>query len=262
MSKANPSWPIANYMTAWRTFRRLGNEPTATAHHVMSQPRWPVSEKLKVLDIGCGDGRMLEAFLVAARHPVSKAVLVDPDEQLLAEATAQLRLLDRGTEIVPVNGAADVEGIAEGFSADVGIAVHVVYLMPTWRLCAFLEHWPAGVPLYIVMDAPSSVFTELWREPAPDYASRADAAHKYLSELAQPGVSVNITEFRTTVANPLHLGQPSRDLVLSLLCYCDFPSLSEASQKRAEAVVTAHATNGTISCECRCYEIFKVPTEG
>jgi len=31
MSESDAAWPMANYLSAWKTFRHLGNEPAATA---------------------------------------------------------------------------------------------------------------------------------------------------------------------------------------------------------------------------------------
>jgi SAM-dependent methyltransferase len=249
-------------MSAWKTFRRLGDEPTATARHVMGRPHWPSSAPLRILDLGCGDGRMLESFLVGSRREVARAVLVDPDQTVLAEATTQLEGLGLGTEIEAVNGVADVEGIARSRIVDVGLAIHLVYLMPHRSLCKLLEGWPARVPLYIVMDSPTSVFGELWLETAPDYAARASSAHSYLALGAKSTMTVSESDFQTEVANPFMLPQPQRDLVMSLLCYCDFPSLPKRTQDSVEAIVARYATNGTITCACRCYEVLKTARSG
>ena len=46
---------MATYMAAWKTFRRLSDENRATARHLLSRPRWPHRDGIKICDIGCGE---------------------------------------------------------------------------------------------------------------------------------------------------------------------------------------------------------------
>jgi len=258
MSKTNASWPMANYMAAWKTFRRVGNEPVATAEHILNQPHWPKKDPLTILDVGCGDGRMLEPFLLKAQQTISDVFLLDPDDHLLNEAKNEIEALGLGCSIVASNGVAEIEGVELAEKADVGLGIHVAYLMPHARFRAFIEKWPAKVPLYVVLDAPTSVFSELWSKTAPEFATRAAGVHTYLGGgSARGAIHVKSTEFATRVANPYALAQPVQDLVLSLLCYSDYTALSEEVREYVRRTLTKFADREEVNCTCTCYEIVK-----
>jgi SAM-dependent methyltransferase len=250
---------MANYLAAWKTFRRLGNEPQATAAHVLARARWPAEDDVRVLDIGCGDGRMLEAFLLQAGRRIATATLLDPDPTLLDEAARELGGLGLSVEVRAEVGVADRQGLELAENHDVGLGIHLVYLMAHNRFRALVNHWPVDKPLYIVLDAPDSVFTELWSETAPDFALRAKQVHRYLSGEANGKLSVTRSDFITRVANPFDLPAPIRNLVLSLLCYCDFDELGETGQEKVEAVINSHTRDGHVECACACYELVRSP---
>jgi SAM-dependent methyltransferase len=246
---------MPNYMSAWKTFRRLGNEPEATAEHVLSLPRWPGNKNLRILDVGCGDGRMVEAFLLKARQSIGKVTILDPDRLLLDEAAHEIRSLGLDVDVLEVAGVADRQALELAADHDVALAIHLVYLLAHNRFRALVDHWPPGVPLYVVLDAPDSVFTELWSETAPDYALRSRRVHEYLSGEANGRLDVRRTDFTTRVANPFGLPEPVRDLVLSLLCYCDFAEFSDTRRAKVESVISSHVERGQVTCSCTCYEI-------
>jgi SAM-dependent methyltransferase len=256
MSKTGAAWPMANYLEAWKTFRRLGNEPAATAEHVLAQPGWPTGDGLRVLDIGCGDGRMIEAFL--QRVPsAAKAILLDPEDWMLSEAARQVGEFRIGTEVVGQVGSADEEGVALAREIDVGLAIHVVYLLSHSRFKVFVQHWPPGVPLFVVLDAPNSVFGELWIQTAQDYAARSAGVHEYLAREANSGLAIRRTDFNTRVANPFNLQASVQNVMLSLLCYCDYAELSQEKRYKVERVIRRHADGDDIVCACTCYELLR-----
>ena len=311
MSNVTGSWPMANYMSAWKTFRRFGNEPAATADHIISLPGWPAKETLRVLDIGCGDGRMLEAFLQKTPQKVTEVTLLEPDERLLPEASSEIQSLGLaargespaavarrcippgyvvhrsntagilplfalpdgritglgatldfyhgllGAKICTEVGVADKEALELAQSADVGLAIHLVYLLAHNRFRALVDHWPEDAPLFVVLDAPESIFTELWTQTAPDYAIRSARVHDYLSGEANGGLEVRRSDFSTRVTNPFDLPESVQGLVLSLLCYCDYDELPQSKRLNVERVIQSHLDQSHVACSCTCYEIHR-----
>lgn len=256
MGKPGASWPMANYLEAWKTFRSLGNEPDATASHVTSLTTWPSRDRLRILDIGCGDGGMIAAFVQRIRS-ASMAILLDPEDGMLSEAAQRLENIRCEVDIISRVGSADEEGIILAQDADVGLAIHVVYLLPHARFRAFVQNWPSGIPLFVVLDAPNSVFAELWQQSAQDYAARSARVHQYLADEANHGLTVRRTDFSTRVANPFELETAVRSLVLSLLCYCDYDQLPRGKKIEVEQLIRKHAEGSEIVCACTCYELLR-----
>jgi SAM-dependent methyltransferase len=256
MRKAKAEWPMANYEAAWKTFRRVGDEPVATALHVTSLEHWPKKNTIKVLDVGCGDGKMVAAFVLRARQTISQLVLLDPDEKLLGEAAKEVQSLHFGTKTTSVLSSAEDKAARCARGAHAALGIHLAYLMTPEAFRLFIEKWPRGVPLYIVLDAETSVFSAIWKNTAPEYARRATAARQYLDALGET-VLKSRSEFATRVANPYMLVPPIRELVLSLFCYNDFEALIPAQQKNVKRTISKYADGKEVKCTCACYEIVK-----
>lgn len=199
---------------------------------------------------------MLEALLLKVPQPVSRVTLLDPDERLLGEAETELKSLGLSTEIVSVVGVAELDAVRLANEADVGLGIHLVYLMENGQFRNFVEGWPSGVPLYVVLDAPNSVFTTLWKQTAPEFANRAEEVHSYFSR-SRSFSAVNRTEFATRVANPYALSENVRDLVLSLLCYCDYSNLSSGQRESVRETLSSYVDGEEVKCTCTCYEVLK-----
>lgn len=255
MSTTDVNWPMVNYFSAWKTFRLYGNEPIVTAEHVLSLPEWPKVNKLRLLDIGCGDGHMLQAFLSQCQHSISQVILLDPDERLLLEAVQYLESFNFGIDILEQQGIADEEGLVLAKKVDIGLAIHVVYLISHSRFRTLIEKWPNGVPLFIVLDAPGSVFSQIWNMTAPDYATRASRVHEYFSSVNNGGFYFSKSTFNTKLANPLTMDKDVRELVLSLLCYCNYTELNQKIKDEVDKIINQYVKNNFIECSCCCYAI-------
>jgi len=250
---------MANYLSAWKTFRHLGNEPAATAEHVISQPRWPSKDNLRILDVGCGDGQMAQAFLLKMlkSQTVAEVVLLDPEEGMLSEAASLIRGAGFRGDIRRELGLADKEALKLAKEIDVGLAIHVVYLLPHNRFRTFVNRWPVGIPLYVVLDAPDSVFSEIWPQTAVDYATRSRRVHEYLSGEANGGLKVHRTDFTTRMSDPFDLAPPVRDLALSLLCYGDYDEVPDGKKPIVRDAILKHKEDGFVRCACSCYELLR-----
>jgi hypothetical protein len=187
----------------------------------------------------------------------SRVILLDPEDGMLSEAARLLGNLQREVEVLTRVGSADEEGIVLARTADGGLAFHVVYLLPHARFRAFVQHWPSGVPLFVVLDAPNSVFAALWKETAQDYAARSVRVHEYLAGEANRLLTVRRTDFATRVANPFGLEAAIQNLVLSLLCYRDYEELTHMQKNEVQRLIRNHAEGDEIVCDCTCYELLK-----
>ena len=258
MHKPQPGWPMSSYLSAWRTFRALSDEPQRTAEHVVAQPAWPTRSSLRILDLGCGDGLMVQAFLLSLGQTVARALLLDPDNELLGEAAARLGELALKAVIEPRLGGLEDQAAVLARQVDVGLAIHVVYLVEPEQFQQVVKRWPAGVPLYVVIDAPDSVFSKVWRYTAPEFAARTQAAHRYLSSGSDgQSVSVRQTRFSTRVANPFSLSEEVAEHVFSLISYAEFSKLSAENRERTQQIIREHADGKQLVCTCSCYEIVR-----
>ena len=252
-------WPMAGYMSAWKTFRRLSDENRATARHLLSRPRWPSRDGVTICDVGCGDGRLAEMLLLESTARVSSVVLVDPDETLLDEARVCVSATDPGRVIEAIAQPAEKAFPRCAERADVSMLVHVVYLLRNGALRDIVEVSPPGMPLYVVLDAPGSVFSQLWERTAPKYAARAAKARTLIESLPQERTNVHRSTFSSTITNPFKLGRPDlRDAVLSLLCYRPVDQSTDAElHDWIAGVIRKHAAGMNVVCDSVCYEIVR-----
>ena len=250
-------WPMDVYLSAWKTFRRLSNENAATAEHLIQQPKWPTTDGIRVVDIGCGDGRLLETILLQNPTEVNSAVLIDPDIELLNEASACVR--DKVRDIETLCAGVEETFASKTRNADVVLLVHVVYLLRNGTLKRALEACPPTIPLYIVLDAEDSVFTSLWHRTAPKYHARALAAHRTVQNLASDQFSVAETTIDSTIRDPLARRRTDiRDALLSILTYSDVSADTETSLRHwIEKTLRDRTHDGEVRCRSTCYEIVR-----
>jgi hypothetical protein len=135
------------------------------------------------------------------------------------------------------------------------LAVHLLYLLSEQETDQFLNGLAPGIPLFVVLDHPNSVFMRLQEKTAPRYFARSVNAHRALGGLGERGYLVEQTAFETHLTDPLDLSQELREEVLSLLCYRDFRELDGETQAWAARIVSEHNVAGRIVCHCVCYEV-------
>jgi len=251
-------WPMETYLTAWKTFRRLSNENQATAEHLTACPFWPSSDNQILVDIGCGDGRLLEAVLLCSPGRVRAIRLIDPDLELLQDAATCIQAtgLHRHTSSYQF-GIEDIR--AECFDgASAILIVHVVYLVDAEIVSLLFDRLPPNVPMYIVLDHSTSVFSALWTRTAPLYRQRAADAHALIRNLSDH-FRVNSTIIRSTIQNPLTVRRLDvRDAVLSLLTYSDIgPSTDSELREWIAKTIQGRLENGVLPCVSSCYEIMR-----
>jgi SAM-dependent methyltransferase len=252
-------WPMETYMSAWRVFRRMSDENQLTAQHLLSRRYWPRDKQgLRIADFGCGDGMIIEALALASPRTVNAIHLVDIDQELIEQAKRRVEGLGIVKDLKTITGRAEKLIRDVMHEADVGLAVHLVYLLKESQLRALLAALAPGVPLFIVMDQPYSVFTQLWEMTAPKYHRRSLNAHKIIASLKEDNYIVERTEFSTHLTNPLTLRKEIKDSVLSLLCYRDYRELDTRTQGRVRDILTEHSALEQVICDCTCYEIVRL----
>lgn len=253
-------WPMESYLAAWKTFRQAANENKIIAQHLVSQPSWPRGKKLRICDIGCGDGRLLEALIFEAPDEVAEVCLIDPDYELLQEAA---RSISERNYISKVSTTlAKVESVfpdcASGF--DVVLMIHLVYLIESESLVQLLRALPRDLIVYILFDAPTSVFTSLWAKTAPKYRDRVVRAHDIIASLTPSEFAVQRTEVEARVPNPFDLPREDlRNAILSLLCYSSDVLADSDMRAWARSTIERYVDEqGNVACRSACYEIQRV----
>ena len=256
---ARQEWPSETYLATWKAFRGTSNENVVTAVALLRHPLWPLSTSLTICDIGCGDGKVTQEIVRQSSGTVREVRLVDPDDELLDEAVQALTA--EGLETIvryAVTAAHALPTCAE--TADVALLVHVVYLLPDGELQLIFDRMPIGVPLFLVMDAPDSVFTSLWAESAPKYHARSIGAHATIGTLPRDKYRVDASRLSSSLPDPRRLQVDRKITLLSILCYTDTSRIAGDANlmATAEAILSRFATNGQIKCESMCYVITRL----
>lgn len=251
---ARREWPSVAYLENWKAFRGMSNENAVTAAELLRHPLWPHGESLTLCDIGCGDGKVAQQ-IVRQSGAFREVRLVDPDKDLLEEAAQALASEKVETGKYHAAAAQALPDCAEG--ADVALLAHVVYLLPDGELEAIFRTMPTGVPLFVVMDAPDSVFTSLWAESAPKYHARSLAAHVTIAALPRDTYSMETTRLSSLLPDPRAFEPDGKIQLLAILCYTDRDRLTgdPGLLARAEEIVGRYAAEGQIRCDSMCYVI-------
>jgi len=256
---ARAEFPWSEYPVAWQVFRETADEDQQTASHLIGRPSWPDRKGLVLIDIGSGDGRIVEAIVgnkLQKQHNISEVRFLDPNLMLLTKAKEAVR--GKIPVVKPIQAHLRDEGVwpLSGRGSDVALAVHVVYLMEDGELTHLIENLPPETTLFVVLDAPTSVFTELWAETAKLYHDRAMAAHQTMERIRDRKVIVS--EITASIPRAELRKHPTADWLLSLLCYRDMRSqnVSPRMLSRVHRILDQHTgpTGDVVHCRSRCYE--------
>lgn len=248
---------MPEYLKAWKLFRDNADENEVTARSLLKRPSWPRKDGLDVCDLGCGDGRLI-GELLAHCSDVRKVRLVDPDNDLLTEAEALIEHRFPDRQII-----ASLNSVREGWpkcagDADVILGVHLVYLLDGEELESLIHNRPKTAVSYVVLDAPDSVFTELWKWTADKYYRRAKLAHTELCKYLGLSGPPRDTPIRSRILKSLFAEHELSDWLLSILCYrnilTDVPS---DLRTKVREIVDRHTDKSGefVECESVCYEL-------
>jgi hypothetical protein len=189
-------------------------------------------------------------------HNIREVRFLDPNESFLLKAKEAVRA--KIANVQTIHGHLKDPGIWPGSAAgaDIALAVHVVYLMEKDELSYLIQNLPAEAALFVVLDAPTSVFTELWAETAKLYHDRAMAAHQALE--SHSGRKPTVSKITATIPRSALRKHPTSDWLLSLLCYRDMrrKNVSPRMLDRVQAILDKHtdSTGNLIQCQSLCYE--------
>lgn len=250
------NWPMPEYLEAWKLFRKNGNENQITADALTKLSSWPKNSNLDICDLGCGDGRLLSE-VIARVEGINSIHLIDPYKPLLNEAEQLIRDRYQGLKISKLLGSVREIWPRCAAQSDVVLAVHMVYLLEPAELQILIRERPLRAITYIVLDSPSSVFTELWRHTSSKYFHRSQLAHqelcKYLKFEAPP-----IQVFQSRIPKNLLTNHEYSAWLLSILCYRDMVSDVPSELKAVVGNIIDRYTDPTgeyIECESVCYEL-------
>jgi len=253
-------WPMPEYMAAWKTFRRESDENDATAKYLVSRPSWPKGRSLTICDLGCADGQLVGKVL---RRPEMKTRvveirLVEPDKEALETAASHLEKNRKVKKVTRVPFRVEKVWPHEAQGSDVILAVHLAYLLTEQALRTLVMDRPPASTLFVILDAPGSVFTELWAITAKKYYGRVVRAHKFLQKIS--GVKGDSARNRIEARLPRNLlfDHDYRGWLLSILCYTNMLKASNIRkwEKQVCRVLNEHTDESEkfIECQSVCYE--------
>lgn len=248
--------PHPSYITSWKVFRRLSDEASTTSMHVLSLLKRASFEPLQIVDVGCGDAKILADVLLKARWASipDSVTLIDPNAEFLEEARIEIMpVFKNSISICPKSVAeADLQIPPRTLT----LMIHMVYLITWEEIDKILKLMSAGSIVIIVLDSEDSILTRIWRRTAPKYQRRAAEYRKRIELLASP-FSWTRTTITSWLKNPIELQEEMMEAALSLLAYTDVRDLPQEEQCWIQQQVLSHLAEGRLACESACYEIKK-----
>jgi len=252
-------WPSDVYIASWKEFRSNSDENKVTAKSILQSSYWPkIARKLKVLDLGCGDGVLLKNFLLNDTDTIGSVTLIDPDSDLLEEAKKCFGDAYRehcDFDFI-LGQLSDESSIALANKHDAIIIAHVTYLLNQQKsLLDFLLNIKANTPSFIVLDEENSIFTSLWKKTAPEFYSRVLECHEMLKGLDDTMFEVGSFEIKSNLANPFdqHLG--ARDSILSHLTYSNYTEADALERDFVKSTIQENLIPDGLTCTSICYVV-------
>jgi SAM-dependent methyltransferase len=251
-------WPLPAYIEAWKAFRSVSNEAEEIAKHLIRQKWNPQKTPINILDVGTGDGVLLEKILLFCNTAVRDVYAIDPNPAFLAEARSHLAHVGIGGKLHLIKDR--IENVHRDIISDSDVAIfsHVVYLAGAEALMGTLRNLRPGSCCYAVFDAEDSIFSRLWqRTAAPEYLVRVQDARRKIEGLSGKDWIVQKTTIVTQVTNPCGLRPGISEQVKSLLCYAEVTDMDHDTLTWANDEIEKAGRLGHLRCSSDCYEIIR-----
>lgn len=251
-------FPTTSYFNDLDLYRSVSNENHLTAKHLVNLPQW--SDFKGILDIGCGDGRMiLELFeQIKPKSLINEVRLIDLDKNRTERTKMFFSEFHRAKKVSIVNSNV-IDCLSNCFEKiNSALLIHVVYYLSEIELKQLINALPKNVPLFIVVDKEDSIFSKLWKLTAPKYLERSNYANTYFNQLMiQTNFKVSKTIITSEISNPFIMPLDDKETILSFMCYSEFKKLDLKAKKKIEAIFNEYIHNDKVSIETNCFCIIK-----
>ena len=253
------SWaPMESFIESWKTFREHANESETIASCLRNWTLWKYQQDNRVADIGCGDGRMLEAIILKTAGPNVKILctLLDPTRSFIEEAKQTARRLSNVTAVTTLHGSLRKHFRRLPDSLDIAFFIHTACVVTPkeWDLVLSLAF--RGTTVIWVMDNPTSVFTHCWSITAPTFYDRLQEAYEFLSKAAKDeALKIEIAKRTVLASNPFSFPKDVRDNILSLICYADFRRLRDFEKKTIQRLIKNRLSHDRLPCDISLFKI-------
>jgi len=249
-----PNAPLPDYIEAWKIFRLASNENEVFGTYLASKFNKAAGSDFSVLDIGTGDGKLLQNALFRCKSKPTKVTVIEPDQEFLGECQRNLSIssLSEDIEFVPSKLSEVDASKLTGHSFV--IAAHVLYLIDWSEFRPLVEDLTDGTTILIIADSDDSIFSKIWRKTAPQHYDRLQETlsnlRKHYAHLIK-----SETPKSSKLIDPGYFRDDIRDMILSLLSYTDVRDKDSETYDWVQKKVAEHVDNGRISCDCQCIEL-------
>lgn len=257
--KENPDvFPTSTYFNDLDLYRSISNENIITAKHLVNLPQWIDFEGL--LDIGCGDGRMiLELFKqYKPESLINEVRMIDLDKNRTERTKVFFSEFQRAKQLSVINSNV-INCLSTCFkNIDAALLIHVVYYLNEIELEQIINALPKNVPLFVVVDKEDSIFSKLWKLTAPQYLKRSDYANQYFNQLlTQDDFNVSKTTISSEISDPYTMPLPDKETILSFMCYNEYNKLETETKQKIETIYKEYIKDGKVSIQTNCFCIIK-----
>jgi SAM-dependent methyltransferase len=250
------SYPMADYVAAWKVYRSRSDEDERIANHVSAIINSRDRAALRILDVGPGDGRVLLRLLIHLSSRPREVVCVEPNPEFAEETRRRLNFYEFSDHTdIREETLGRFPSIGRKF--DVVTCTHSLYFLSDGEVETLAEYARQGALVVVVVDHQDSLFSRLWQVTAPDYHETVRRHREAIRALDKSGVCVRETFITAELADPSFLRPEMRDLVLSLLCYTDISEAPDDVRDEALGIISRSLIDGRLTCLSSCIELTK-----
>lgn len=240
---------MPDYVPAWLTYRTLSNEDDVIARKLAREVDL-IGRPGHVLDVGPGDGRVLIRFLIRANATPMKLTFIEPNPDFFDETLRHVSNPEFVDEVIGLDKKLEACSDAELAGHDILLCTHTAYFLSDAELDRLLALVGDGVELHLVIDHPTSIFSQLWRRTAPTFHERVVRHLEKLQNLDPQVYQVKTSTISALLCDLERLREPIRNLAMSLLCYSDVEDFDAEGFASAQNFILESADlEGQIHCE-------------